>query len=142
MIRLTATAGGSAVVTRALLASLALVLIGMLAAIISCRQAPESTTQPIPASPPDPAQMERGGQLFADLGCGTCHSIAEEPAAPAGPEDGPNLRGVGLRHNAAWLEAHVKNPRPHTLDTAMPGHQLPPADLDALIAFLRSLRAD
>jgi mono/diheme cytochrome c family protein len=75
-----------------------------------------------------------GPQLFASLGCDTCHSIAGK-----GGDVGPALNGVGAKLSRDQLADVVKNGKPNT---AMP--TIPPGTSDEqikqLVDYLSSLK--
>lgn len=101
----------------------------------------------------DPAEVERGRQLFST--CSVCHTIAAGAPSPAGP----NLHGVlgrqiasisdfpyseGLKNaQGSWtsgkLDAFLKNPQAAFPGTAMGfGGLAKPQDRKAVIAYLAS----
>jgi cytochrome c oxidase subunit 2 len=99
-----------------------------------------------PASNPTDAQALRGQQVFLGSTCVMCHAVAGTEAAA---QHGPDLTHVASRttlgagvipndpqHLAAWIE----NPQAHKPGVNMPGHVFPRDDLQALVAWLGSLR--
>jgi len=92
-----------------------------------------------PASAQDTA---KGAKVYADQKCSMCHSIAGKGAAK-GPLD-----GVGSKLTAAEIKEWIVNPVEMTAKakaTRKPAmtakyKNLPAADLDALVAYLASLK--
>jgi ubiquinol-cytochrome c reductase cytochrome b subunit len=80
--------------------------------------------------------LRLGATVYEQQGCAACHTIAG-----AGGSAGPDLTGVGRKRDAAWLKKFVSNPSSVTPGTEMPPYGDLPADqLDALVAFLQSLK--
>lgn len=99
-----------------------------------------------PARPPADAITRRGQEVFLAGPCVMCHTIR---GTPAGGTLGPELTHVASRrtlaagslpntrgHLAAWI-ADAQRIKPGNL---MPPIALPPGDLEALLAYLESLR--
>jgi mono/diheme cytochrome c family protein len=86
------------------------------------------------------AQHEKALKLFAANKCGTCHSVAGK-----GNKKGP-LDEVGSKLTAAEIRAWVSDPVVMTKKTkatrkpAMKPLKLSPADVDALVAYLVTLK--
>lgn len=98
------------------------------------------------ASEPATAEQRRGREVFFQAGCAECHTIRGTVAVG---EQGPDLTHLGARetlgavaasNTAAELAAWIADPHQFKPGVAMPAHDLPPEDLDALVAYLRSLR--
>ena len=89
--------------------------------------------------PPTPAQIEAGKKVYTAQKCQTCHSV-EGVGSKMSPLD-----GVGSKLTAAEIRAWITDPAPliAKLKTkpkvAMKPYKLPPAELDALVAYLQSL---
>jgi hypothetical protein len=109
------------------------------------RAALASPAPPPVASPPAPPQGAadsiRGRMVFDSAGCTRCHSVAGV-GSPRYPLD-----GVGARRSEAELRAWTQGADaladslpPSALRSKQAYREMKPADLDALIAFLRSLR--
>lgn len=104
-------------------------------------QAPPATTEPPPSpSVPSPdLRLVAGRKLFLDteIGCTGCHKLSGE-----GGRSGPDLTFAGRLHpDIAWQIAHLKAPKSKTPGSTMPAYaDLPAADIEALAAFLVSLR--
>jgi mono/diheme cytochrome c family protein len=86
----------------------------------------------------DPA---RGETVYAEQKCSVCHSIAGK-GNPRG-----SLDGVGARLSAEDIRQWIVNPQEMAARTKsdrkppMRGYShLPPADVDALVAYLQTLR--
>jgi mono/diheme cytochrome c family protein len=96
---------------------------------------------PAPAAP-DPALVKRGMEVYTAQKCQICHSVAGK-----GNKKGP-LDGVGTKLSAddirQWIvkptemaaktKSTVKPPMPDKYAT------LPAADIDALVAYMQSLK--
>jgi cytochrome c oxidase subunit 2 len=95
---------------------------------------------------PSDALQSRGQQVFLSGPCVLCHAIA---GTPAGSRAGPDLTHIGSRrmlaagtlpntkgHLAAW----ILDPQRVKPGTNMPPNALSPADLEALVAYLQSLK--
>lgn len=110
------------------------------------RQGPE-TQGPLKLDPPKrfaPALIDQGQKLFAANGCSGCHRIGSDGGAI-----GPNLSHEGLRGRSdTWQKQHLEDPLSVYMqgDTqgvswVMPRYgRLGDKDLDALVAYLQSLR--
>jgi mono/diheme cytochrome c family protein len=86
------------------------------------------------------ATVAKGQQVYADQRCGLCHSIGDK-----GNKKGP-LDGVGSKLSAADLRLWMTDAKAMTEKTKatrkpeMKSYNLPKADLDALIAYMLSLK--
>ena len=97
---------------------------------------------PLMAAGQDAAQIEKGQQIYAAQKCFTCHSIAGK-----GAKQSP-LDGVGTKLSADDIRAWIVSPTEMTKKTnstkkpPMPNKwsKLPAADLDALVAYMQSLK--
>ena len=82
----------------------------------------------------------RGEQIFADQKCSACHAIAGK-----GNSKGP-LDDVGSKLSAADIRAWITDAKGMTAKThatrlpAMKAYTLPKEDVDALVAYLGSLK--
>jgi len=99
-----------------------------------------------PAAPPADALALRGQQVFLGSTCVMCHSVA---GTEAGAQHAPDLThlasrptlGAGvLPNDAQHLAAWISNPHAHKPGVNMPGHVFSKDDLQALVAWLGSLR--
>jgi len=93
------------------------------------------------AAAQDAKMIERGKAVYAEQKCKLCHSIAGE-----GNAKGP-LDGCGTKLTAAEIKEWIVNPKAMTAKTkaerkpAMKAYpSLPQADLDALVAYMQSLK--
>ena len=103
--------------------------------------------QAAPAARPADPLAARGHQLFLSSGCGACHTVR---GTAADGVIGPDLTHVGSRGSigAGRLDSHVDDfrawvARPGALKPGvqMPAFgMLPPADLQAIAAYLESLQ--
>jgi mono/diheme cytochrome c family protein len=90
----------------------------------------------------DDAQIKKGEQVYKAQKCSTCHSIAGK-----GSKKGP-LDGVGTKLTADEIREWIVNPTEMTKKTEsktkppMPNKyaKLPAGDIDALVAYLASLK--
>ena len=82
----------------------------------------------------------KGQQVYTDNKCGLCHSIGDK-----GNKKGP-LDGVGSKYSAADLKAWIVDAKGMTAKTKatrkpdMKNYTLPDADVDALVAYMQSLK--
>ena len=70
--------------------------------------------------------------------CKVCHSIGGDAGKLA--DKGGALDGVGGKRDEAWLRAYLADPKSQIPDAKMPNLKLAPADLDALVAYMLSLK--
>src|SRR5438045_9470383 len=86
------------------------------------------------------AKATKGQQLFADQKCTLCHSIGDK-----GNKKGP-LDGVGSKLPAADIRMWMTDAKAMTAKTSatrkpeMKSYTLPKDDLDALVAYMVSLK--
>lgn len=96
-------------------------------ALFGCNKtAPEGAAAPSAAA-------GNGKTVFESSNCGNCH----------GPgKNAPNLSKIGAERDAAWIVAHVKNPKVHNPGSRMPGYEgkISEADLQAMGSYLASLK--
>ncbi|HRQ64252.1 MAG TPA: cytochrome c [Xanthomonadaceae bacterium] len=127
------------------LAILTGVLVLGLSALIATRfeasaDAPAAAaTRPVPAA--DLEQVARGAEVFAREGCAGCHSIAGD-GNPRNPLDGVGAR-LGADELLHWTVGAPEVADRMSRRTAMmkQGYaDLGETDLDALVAFLATLR--
>src|SRR4051794_10372789 len=85
-------------------------------------------------------QIARGAQVYADQKCSMCHSIAGKGNARG------SLDGVGSKYSTADLKAWMVDAKGMTVKTKaarkpdMKNYTLPEPDLDALVAYMASLK--
>lgn len=85
---------------------------------------------------------KKGEAVYAAQKCATCHAIGGK-----GSKTSP-LDGVGTKLSAEEIKQWILNPKEMTAKTKstkkppMPAkyEKLPPADIDALVAYLQSLK--
>jgi mono/diheme cytochrome c family protein len=70
--------------------------------------------------------------------CKACHSIGGV-GGPMAKLGGP-LDGVGAKHDQAWLKAYLKDPKSKIPNAKMPKQNLPDEDVNALAAYLVTLK--
>ena len=96
----------------------------------------------VSASAQDAAAVKKGEQVYAAQKCQTCHSIAGK-----GKKTNP-LDGVGAKLSADDIKQWIVDPKGMTAKAKstkkppMPAKydKLPAADIDALVAYLSSLK--
>ncbi len=85
-------------------------------------------------------KVARGAAVYAEQKCSMCHAIAGKGSAK-GPLD-----EVGSKYNAADLKAWIVDAKGMTVKTKAPrkpemkNYTLPDADLDALVAYMATLK--
>jgi mono/diheme cytochrome c family protein len=97
---------------------------------------------PAAAAGQDEAQVKRGEEVYAAQKCSVCHSIAGK-----GGKKNP-LDGVGAKLTADEIRQWIVDPKGMTAKTKstakppMPDKygKLPAADIDAMVAYLASLK--
>jgi mono/diheme cytochrome c family protein len=98
------------------------------------------TTTGGPSQATGAPDVSEGKQLFADNGCGSCHTLsAAGSSGTIGPDLDQALQGkpAGFIHqsivdpNAQVAKGYAANTMPQTF-----GEQMSPGELDALVAFL------
>ena len=89
----------------------------------------------------DAAKIEHGQKVYATFKCSSCHSIAGK-----GAKKGP-LDEVGTKLTAEEIREWIVNPKEMTKKTnskrkpLMKEHpKLTPAEIDALVAYMQSLK--
>jgi len=82
------------------------------------------------------ANMVTAGFVMTREPCRTCHMING-----IGKDIGPNLAGVGAKHDKKWLVEHFVNPQAFVKDSVMPAfNALPKAELEAMADYLLTLK--
>lgn len=99
-----------------------------------------------PAPEPATPERQRGQDLFLHTTCVTCHTIR---GTTAGSRVGPELTHVASRqtigagtlpNTRAHLAEWISNSQAIKPGNRMPPHNFSPADLDALLSYVRSLQ--
>lgn len=99
-----------------------------------------------PAPPPVDTLARRGMEVFMSGPCILCHAIQ---GTPAGSHVGPNLTHLASRRTIAAgtlpntkgnLAAWIVDPQRVKPGVVMPSNALSPADLEALLAYLATLK--
>jgi len=86
-------------------------------------------------------KVARGAAVYAEQKCSMCHAVAGK-----GNVKGP-LDDVGTKYNAADLKAWIVDAKGMTLKTRAPrkpemkNYALPDADVDALVAYMATLKS-
>ena len=79
--------------------------------------------------------IARGKEVFAEEYCSTCHRIEG-----VGETRGPDLMNVGSRLQEEYLRAWLNDPESFKPETIMPASMAQGEDMDALVAYLMSLK--
>lgn len=99
-----------------------------------------------PAAQPADSAARRGEQVFLGGSCAMCHAVEGTPAAS---HEGPPLTHLASRrtlaaatlpNTRAGLGAWIVDPQGTKPGVHMPPNELAPADLNALLDYLRGLR--
>lgn len=99
-----------------------------------------------PAAQPVDARAQRGQQLFQALSCALCHTVQ---GTQAGGKRAPDLTHLASRrtlaagtlpNTAAQLSAWITDPQRFKPGTNMPATPMSPEDLQALVAYLETLK--
>jgi cytochrome c oxidase subunit 2 len=99
-----------------------------------------------PAKTPTDATALRGQQVFLGSTCVMCHAIAGTDAGAQHAPDlthlasRPTLAAGALPNDAQNLAGWIGNPHAHKPGVNMPGHAFSKDDLQALVAYLETLR--
>lgn len=103
----------------------------------------------LPARKPDGSLAQRGQEVFSNAGCALCHRVAGAVEVDRTGTTGPDLTHFASRETigAATVENSrdnlgqwILNPHEMKPGVRMPPTPLAPEELDALIAYLESLR--
>lgn len=81
------------------------------------------------------ALAARGQRLFIEHGCYGCHTVGT-----AGTPIAPDLSRVGLRYPEAYFVRWLRDPATQKPTAHMPKLELSETDIEALAAYLASLR--
>ena len=86
------------------------------------------------AAKPDAQKVAKGQQVYAAQHCSMCHSIAGKGNTKTPLDD------VGSRMSVDDLKKYIAAPKSVKADSKMKAYPaLPAADLDALVAYLKTL---
>ncbi len=85
-----------------------------------------------PETPPGPELVEKGGRIFATLGCIGCHARPDDPA------NQDMSRFAGAKYRPSALIAFLKDPGANHASTRMPDFALSDQEAEALAAYLRA----
>lgn len=104
-------------------------------------------THPDPGGidPTNGTQVEKGKQLFDEVGCRACHAMAaDEVATPVGTDKdyAPNLSNVGEKTTARFIYWWIKDPRGYNPESRMPNLRLTDEEARDITAYLVSLSSD
>jgi mono/diheme cytochrome c family protein len=91
-----------------------------------------ATAQERGAGPP---RAEDGRRLFTAQGCHGCHTIGT-----MGTPIGPELSHVGAKYSESYLRRWLRDPAEQRPHQHMPKLELTEPQIDALAAFLASLK--
>jgi mono/diheme cytochrome c family protein len=86
---------------------------------------------------PEAALLSEGRALITRIGCYGCHKVAGQEKWRS---EAPDLAGLSLKTNPAWLKAWLHAPRSLRPATWMPDFALQPGEIDSLLAFLWTRR--
>jgi cytochrome c2 len=81
------------------------------------------------------SKTQKGEKIFSDHQCSACHTVHGK-----GGNVGPDLSKVGNRRDEAWMKKFLPDPASVKPGVIMPPFKGSPEELDALIAYLRSLK--
>jgi len=83
-----------------------------------------------------PGNFAIAGFVMTRSACRNCHTING-----VGADTGPNLAGVGAKHDKKWLVDHFINPQAFVKDSIMPSFKdLPKEELEAMADYLSALK--
>jgi cytochrome c oxidase subunit 2 len=106
----------------------------------------QSQRQSPPPPPPTDANLQRGQVLFTSLSCAMCHGIQ---GTMASAKHAPDLTHLASRRTLAAgtvantpanLRAWIADPQKIKPGTNMPATPMSGEDLDAIVAYLGSLK--
>jgi cytochrome c oxidase subunit 2 len=98
-----------------------------------------------PATPARGSPAERGQQVYRRSACIGCHTIAGVSSAKIGPDlthigGRTTIAGALFPNTAEYLRRWIANAPALKPGALMPPQGMPDADLDALVAYLQSLK--
>lgn len=86
---------------------------------------------------PATARAEAAPAVYTQK-CELCHSVAGKGGKKA--DVGGSLDGVGSKRDEAWLRKYIADPKSAMEGAKMPKFNLPPADMDAVVKYMQSLK--
>ena len=81
------------------------------------------------------APVAEGRRVFQDQGCYGCHAVGA-----TGTPLGPDLSHIGVKHDRSYLIGWLRDPSSQKPTAHMPKLTLTDAEVQALAAYLGSLR--
>jgi len=101
----------------------------MLAAFVAERSAPA-----VDAWQNAPQNAVAGALVYQANDCGSCHKLNG-----VGDQLGPELNGVGERHDRSWIEHHFADPPKYSPDSIMPAFQFKPDELKLITDYIMAI---
>lgn len=83
-----------------------------------------------------PDGVIEGAMIYQEQQCGLCHVVNG-----VGVQVGPSLNGVAGRRSKEWIEVQIRHPKRHSPQTMMPGYNLSPREMNAVVTYLTSMPA-
>lgn len=80
-------------------------------------------------------KIERGKAVYDEVGCAVCHAVGG-----IGGKTGPSLDGIGKKYDAEKMKEILLKPQTLNPNTLMPPFEGSEEDLEALVAYLMSLK--
>jgi cytochrome c oxidase subunit 2 len=93
------------------------------------------TLAPVAAAAQERDAVAPGQRVFREQGCYGCHLIGK-----FGTAIGPDLSHVGAKYSQAYLARWLRDPQAQRPTAHMPKLELTPAEVEALAAYLATLR--
>jgi cytochrome c oxidase subunit 2 len=99
-----------------------------------------------PAAEPSEAKAKRGYELFMSGTCMMCHQIQGTTAnARKAPDlthiaSRPTLAAGTLPNDRSSMAAWIRDPQKLKPGALMPAHNVPDEDIDALVAYMETLK--
>lgn len=84
--------------------------------------------------------IAKGEKVFAAKNCILCHTIKGKGGTVGPAARGPDLSTVGTRRDAQWLKTFLKDPKAANPKTKMMAFRGTDEELEALVAYLDSLK--
>ncbi|HUK57140.1 MAG TPA: cytochrome c [Nitrospiria bacterium] len=98
---------------------------------------PQAPAFPEPGSSEGVKLAEEGKHLYeTKYSCSGCHRINGK-----GGQVGPDLSRAGFRLNAKWIYQWIQYPQAFRSNTKMPAFNMPEADVEAIVMYLKTLHA-